>query len=145
MAYSGVTSKLTTLIGDRFSRLDDAFSLEVHDLADGFRVECEGELDIATQNLVLDAIDACLEDDPLSLHIDYTRLTFVSWAGMEILVHAWAGCERQAATLQVSVNRLSHRLVDLAGSPLLREILESADSTPSVEGTFRDGKLARRG
>lgn len=83
----------------------------------GARVECSGELDISTSQLLEDALNEAFVRSPSSLHIDLTNTTFFAGIGGDLLFDLRARCSAASIPLTVTASSHVRRVLDLLGFP----------------------------
>jgi len=99
------------------------------------RVTLAGELDLDTAPHVREAVLACLAEQPTSLCLDLTGVTFCDCAGLSALLRARSAALRAGAALVVEgVGPQLARLLSLIG----------ADGILTGKGTPADAEQARR-
>ena len=89
--------------------------VRVEDLGYGFRLVCSGEIDISNAEELRSAIDLCLGYRPLFLEIDFSSVTFVAWAGVEVLVYAKGRCLDLGVRWSLPESRHVRRLLHAVG------------------------------
>lgn len=108
--------------GDRFHHLlESGLRIALSESGTSTTVHLEGELDLAEEQEVRDAVRATLKRRPVRLVVDLSRLSFIDSSGVHVLIETTQQCAAQDTDLRIvpgppSVNRifeicdLTHRL-----------------------------------
>jgi anti-sigma B factor antagonist len=101
--------------------------VRVEDLGYGFRLLCSGEIDISNAEELRNAIDLCLGYRPLFLEIDFSSVTFVAWAGVEVLVYAKGRCLDLGVRWSLPESRHVRRLLHAVGCSSIDQLKFGSD------------------
>ena len=86
----------------------------VHDDS-GSTLQCEGELDLFTSSRLEEALDVCLNQAPEALHIDATKVSLLTTAGIKLLVEAAVRCQEEGIEFTLAASGHARRVLDLVG------------------------------
>lgn len=120
------------------------------------RVALDGELDWDTAPCVRNVVEACLAEEPTSLHLDLTNVSFCDCAGLGVLLGVRSSVLAARVDLVVEgIGAQLARLLDLTGADgvltegKIRAVAESAGcvsgavTTPDAGATASGGPPAR--
>jgi anti-anti-sigma factor len=91
-------------------------------------LELEGELDLSTVPIFVDALDQLLDGDPTKIEIDMSKLSFIDSSGVGAYVTAYRRAQANGSHLSVGERSgLVQRVLELSGveEALARETAEN--------------------
>ncbi|MEY2452925.1 MAG: anti-sigma factor antagonist [Acidimicrobiaceae bacterium] len=82
----------------------------------GIILQVEGELDLSTVTMFVEALDALLDGEPVQIEVDMSELTFIDSSGVGAYVTAYRRAQAKGSRLKVGARSgLVQRVLELSG------------------------------
>ena len=82
----------------------------------GITLVLSGELDLSTVSMFVEALDALLDGDPVTIEIDMSELSFIDSSGVGAYVTAYRRAQAKGSRLKVGERSgLVQRVLELSG------------------------------
>ncbi|MDQ3955286.1 MAG: STAS domain-containing protein [Actinomycetota bacterium] len=115
-----------------------AFEVSMCHRGNEARLICRGEIDAWFAPRLEEAIEILLNRNPAVLYIDWTHVSLVTSASVEVLRRVKALCNKRGIVVRVAASRRARRVLDILGWDDITQSQSDLTVPSDVEEIFRN-------